>query len=212
MDKSNKHITKRATIALISSIIALVLCLAVFILWIFETIPHSIISPDSFIGACVTLLSIIVTIAVGWQIYNAIEMRQMMRRFEEKQNQLNEAQCKLNEEVRENYNHTLHLEHIVIAELREETHKYAEAIFYYLGALYNSLEIQHQPNNTTRIFEKSQQCLSQLSVVTPIEKQMYTDIMTIDSAIRASKQYDWFQSQYEPLFEDFKTKISVLQL
>lgn len=53
------------------SIAAVILCLLVFGLWIYEIIPHSIILPETFIGACVTLLFIIVTIAVCWQIFNA---------------------------------------------------------------------------------------------------------------------------------------------
>ena len=55
--------------------VALLLCLLVIALWVFEIMPHSIVTPDSFIGACVSLLAVIVTIVIGWQIYNAIEVK-----------------------------------------------------------------------------------------------------------------------------------------
>ena len=57
------------------SIVSMVLCLLVFALWIFEVIPRSVVSAESFIGACVAWVGVIVTVAVGWQIYNAIEMQ-----------------------------------------------------------------------------------------------------------------------------------------
>lgn len=79
---------KKSTWALCLSIIAIVLCLLVFVLWIFEVMPHSVITAESFIGACVTLLGIIVTVAVGWQIYNAVEVKekiQAIHSLEEKQ-------------------------------------------------------------------------------------------------------------------------------
>ena len=67
--------TKKSTWALCLSIAAILLCLLVFALWAFEVMPHSVITPETFIGACVALLGVIVTMAVGWQIYNAIEMQ-----------------------------------------------------------------------------------------------------------------------------------------
>lgn len=90
-DQSNK----KSIWALCLSIIAIVLCLVVFALRIFEIMPHSVIKPESIIGAYVTLLGVIVTVVVGWQIYNAIEMRQMIKLIEEKQESLDESQRKL---------------------------------------------------------------------------------------------------------------------
>ena len=56
--------TKKSTWALCLSIAAILLCLLVFALWAFKMIPHSVITPDSFIGACVTLLGVIVTVEI----------------------------------------------------------------------------------------------------------------------------------------------------
>ena len=60
-----KNQNKKSTWALCLSIAAILLCLLVFALWTFEMMPHSVITADSFIGACVALLGVIVTIAVG---------------------------------------------------------------------------------------------------------------------------------------------------
>lgn len=64
MNNSNN----KSTWALIVSIVAILLSLSVLVQWIFEMIPHSVISPETFIGACVTLLGVIVTVAIGGSI------------------------------------------------------------------------------------------------------------------------------------------------
>lgn len=199
----------KSTWALVVSIVALLLCLLVFGLWIFEVIPHSVISADTFIGACVTLMSIIVTIAVGWQIFNVIEMRQMMRQLEEKQKNIDEAQLKLDKEVRKNYSHSLHLHHMTLAMQQETVHQYAPAIFYYIGALYAGMGLNLPYDNNDYIWVHVKSCLAQLTGVTKVPTQMYKDVGDIDALIRASEEYHWIRTQYEPLLEEFKAKIFV---
>lgn len=70
----NESENRKSTWALCLSIAAILLCLSVFILWAFEVMPHSVITPDTFIGACVALLGVIVTVAVGSQIVNVLEV------------------------------------------------------------------------------------------------------------------------------------------
>ena len=172
--KSTRNNTSAWT--LILSIVAILLCLLVFMLWIFEVIPHSVITSETFIGACVTLMSIIVAIVVGWQIFNAIEMRQMMRQLEEKQKDIDEAQRKLDNEVRENYKHSMHLHHMTLAMQQEATHQYAPAIFYYIGALYAGMGLNMPYDNNDYIWVHAKSCLAQLTGVTKIPAQMYKDL------------------------------------
>lgn len=207
----NESENRKSTWAICLSIIAILLCLLAFALWAFEVMPHSVITPDTFIGACVALLGVIVTVAVGWQIYNAIEMRQMIRLVEEIQQDLNEKQEVLSHKLEDAEMHSLHLHHLQIAAQREIEQKYVEAVYYYLGALYTNLELPNQPNNSSLIFGRIQFCLSRLPQATIIPAQMYQDIVDIDATIRASKQYHWFASQYLPLFNEFMSKIAKKQ-
>ena len=59
-----KDQNRKSTWALCLSISAILLCLLVFALWAIEVIPRSVVSAESFIGACVALLGVIVTVAV----------------------------------------------------------------------------------------------------------------------------------------------------
>lgn len=197
----------KSTWALILSIVAILLCLMVFLLWILDVIPHAVISSETFIGACVTLLGVIVTVAVGWQIFNAIEMHQMVRRLEDKQKKIDEAQRKLDGEVRKNYSHSLHLHHVTLGQQQEAAHQYAPAVFYYFGALYAGLSLQMQYDNNEYIFTRIKSCLTQLKENSNVPAQMYKELGDIDALIRASDEYHWIRAQYEPLFEEFMSKI-----
>ena len=199
--------TQKSTWALCLSIVAILLCLLVFTLWAFDVYPRSIISAESFIGACVALLGVIVTMAVGWQIYNAIEMRQMIRQIEEKQALLDESQHKLDTKQDEQNKHTALVQHILIAEMRERDGKYAEAVYYYLGALYNAIDVQTQPDNIDLIFRRIPDCLAKLNGVTEVPAEMYQDILNIDAKIRASKHFNMFQTQYDQWHREYMLKI-----
>ena len=98
------------------SIVAIVLCLLVFALWIFEVTPHSVITPDSFIGACVSLLAVIVTIAIGWQIFNIVEVKSIIKEYAQKQVEVDKLQNQLQNEIHRiereseyDLNHSMHL-------------------------------------------------------------------------------------------------------
>ena len=115
------------------SIVAIVLCLLVFALWIFEAIPHSVIMPESFIGACVALLDVIVTIAVGAQIVNVMEVKSEQRKLEE---ELKAAHTRLQnqqKQMEDERHHNLHIHHCSIALLAETQGHYPNAIYYYFG-------------------------------------------------------------------------------
>ena len=134
-------------------------------------------------------------------------MRQMIRLVEEKQASLDESQHKLDTKQDEQNKHTALVQHILIAEMRERDGKYAEAIYYYLGALYNAIDVQTQPDNIDLIFRRIPDCLKKLKAITVIPAEMYQDILNIDATIRASKHYNMFQLQYDMWYRDYMSKI-----
>ena len=91
--------TKKSTWALCLAIAVILLCLLVFALWAFEVMPHSVVTPDTFIGACVALLGVIVTMAVGWQIYNAIEVKEKIAEIDRLQQKQDKARFRHEEQL-----------------------------------------------------------------------------------------------------------------
>ncbi|MBQ6184912.1 MAG: hypothetical protein IJK48_03500 [Bacteroidales bacterium] len=77
---------KNTRLALILSLVSLVGVLSIWMLWIFGCFKVSVIDLGTFVGVIVTLLAIIVTIVIGWQIINAVEIREKISSLEQRQN------------------------------------------------------------------------------------------------------------------------------
>lgn len=74
---------KNTRISFILSIVAIVGVLSVWTLWLFGSIKVSVVDLGTFVGVTVALLAIIVTIVLGWQLINAIEVREKIAEMEQ---------------------------------------------------------------------------------------------------------------------------------
>ena len=68
-----EKLNKKANWALILSVASLVIIVAIIGLWCFKSKEIAVVTLDTFIGIIVALLAVIVTIAIGWQIYAAMD-------------------------------------------------------------------------------------------------------------------------------------------
>lgn len=194
------------------SIVAIVLCLLVFALWIFEVTPHSVITPDSFIGACVSLLAIIVTLAVGSQIVNVMEVKNAHRKLEE---ELKTALTKLQnqqKQMEDERHYNLHIHHCSIALLAETQGYYPNAIYYYFGALLNGLQMQEPLGNENFALEHIANCLKNCADKADIPEQWKQNLKSNDKEICTLSNYHWIKEKYEPLRDEFFKKIGLMQL
>lgn len=75
----------KSNLSTIVSIIALIGTISIWLLWLCDSIKLSIIGLDTLIGVIVALLALIFTIAIGYQIINAIEIKGKMVELEQRQ-------------------------------------------------------------------------------------------------------------------------------
>lgn len=202
----------KGTWALLLSIVALVLCIAVFLLWIFETIPHSVVTPDSFIGSCVALLSIIVTIAIGWQIFNVVEVKNTMKELKEKQEGVDELHKELKKEIEkvkqvtiDKEHHMLHLHAISLAHRAETRNNDNEAFYHYLTALSEALQTD-DPMNVDELIVLVDDCSNKVEW-SGISKDIHDDIKIIDETIKDSKHYLWIEKRYMKIHDVIVAKL-----
>lgn len=66
---------KKISFANICACASLFISMVLLVLWCCNVGGFTVVSLDSFVGVIVALLAIIVTLAVAWQIYNAIDIR-----------------------------------------------------------------------------------------------------------------------------------------
>lgn len=204
MNEKKSEINNKSTCALIVSIIAILLCLLVFGLWIFEVIPLAVISADTFIGACVTLMSIIVTIAVGWQIYNALDLQEKIRTIEGVQIELKQSKHLFKQaDIKNAFYHNLSL-----ALCSQISTDYVSAFRFFEQALMHTLQLE-EPVNVLATMSSLSNCAKLITKEQTIPSDKYKEIMVADKAIKASKLYAVLQEEYEKSIKIFLSKVHV---
>lgn len=194
--------TKTTTWALCLSIIAILLCLLVFALWAFEVMPHSVITPDSFIGACVALLGVIVTVAVGWQIFNAIEIKGKVRTIEQVKAELHRQAHRMEQM----YDNACHSHGYVAAEQAASRGDYVEAYRWLVSSLQFSL-FMDEPINVMQTLNDMKRFADKIPQRSELDGELYKELQKGHECIVRSKSYSLIKDQYDATFKVFKSKV-----
>ena len=211
MNKQSSN--KLAVWGIVISILAVLICLMTIGLWIFEVAPKSIVTIDAFMGVCATVMSVIVTIAIGWQIFNVVEVRNTMRYLEEKQKKVDELHEKLEKKIRyleydfdEMKHHTLHLHAVTLALHVAIEKKYDEACYHFMVALTESVQLR-KPLNVNEVLNYFQKYLGFITTTVLMSKDEMEEFREMDKIIRRSEQYGLFGSRYEEISGNYFAKM-----
>lgn len=118
------------------SITSIALTIVMFAMWCCNAGGFSAVSLDTFVGVIVALLAIIVTFVLGWQIYNAMELKEKfakIKTLEELLNKSNEISAQIN------YNTQLCVS-LNSASHWESQYSYDSAFAFYHSAFYNAIK------------------------------------------------------------------------
>lgn len=188
---------------------SLLLSVTMFILWASNVGGFSVVNLDSFVGVIVGLLAIIVTFAIGWQIYNVIEMNKKIEQLDEKlkevqdlKAQLEEYQVKLDEQRHE----ACHFSHMGIAHLNFSRGDYLGAFRFYQSALSHSLQMDSLLN-LTNMAEYVLKAIESTSQSTKLLSRLYDNVERIDKEIRQSKHFKIIQDSYDKAYSMYKKKV-----
>lgn len=215
MNKQSSN--KLEVCGIVISIIALLICLLTIGLWIFEVAPKSIVTIDAYMGVCATVLSVIVTIAIGWQIFNVVEVRGVIKMYaikqleiEELQKQLNEQLHQMKEDTDDLKHNSLHLHGMTLAIQSELKKDYVEACFHCMEVLLQCVQMK-DPINIGKIFWYFQEYLNQINEPVLVRNELVEDLKVINSTIRASENYVWIANDYNKLVSSYISKLIVKQ-
>ena len=197
--------TKTTTWALCLSIIAILLCSSVFALWAFEVMPHSVITPDSFIGACVALLGVIVTVAVGWQIFNAIEIKGKVRTIEQVKAELHRQEHRMEQM----YDNACHSHGYVAAEQAASRGDYVEAYRWLVSSLQFSL-FMDEPINVIQTLHDMELFADKIPQRSELDRELYKELQKGHECIVRSKSYSFIKDRYDATFKVFMSKVQLV--
>ena len=90
---------KNRNLAHICAYISLAISITLLVLWCCNVGGFTVVSLDSFVGIIVALLAIVVTLAVGWQIYNSIEIKNQIEELSTLKEKLNIQEHTMNQQT-----------------------------------------------------------------------------------------------------------------
>ena len=129
--------------------LSLAISLVLMVLWICNVGGFAVVTLDSFVGVVVALLAIVVTLAIAWQIYSSIELK-------DKIEELKELKYRLNVQEAENQRQVSHLNCLVFGSLAEteiSRSNYISAFGYLMVSLESDMSLDI-PQNAITILEK----------------------------------------------------------
>ncbi|MBQ6422176.1 MAG: hypothetical protein IJJ90_01380 [Prevotella sp.] len=205
----------KTKISFILSLISLVGVLSIWGLWIFGSMKLSVVSLDTFVGVIVALLAIVFTVIIGFQIVNAIDMREKMSELEKRQMNILENERQLAENDRLHMMEAYNLQSGISGESADAYFakgQYIEAFAFYHAALYHAI-LADQTNQLNRVNQL--QTIVQLITTRPVVN--YTSLAQQINAdmegIRKTTSYrNCLSEVYEQTMQTFWQKIKLLGL
>lgn len=195
---------KKWSFAHICAFLSLAISVTMLVLWCCNVGGFTVVSLDSFVGVIVALLAIVVTLAVGWQIYNSIELKNRIKEL----NSLKEDFLKQQESIEQlTYKSKHHIMQIWgVSALNNNMP--IDAFRAFIMSLDSTLH-QNCPVNVEILLDNMEYSVGQIghgSLCPAGHHQIITDS---DASIRRTNNYKLIERRYNKIYESFSTKIKV---
>ena len=205
----------KTKISIILSTISIIGVLSVWGLWIFASLELAVVSLETFIGVIVALLAIVFTVIIGFQIVNAIDMREKMSQLEKRQMEILENERQLAENDRLHVMEAYNLQAGINGESADAYFakgQYIEAFAFYHAALHHAI-LANQKNQLNRVNQL--QSIVQLITAKPVVyfSSLAHQINADMEGIRKTTSYrNCLSEVYEQTMQAFWQKMRMLGL
>lgn len=196
----------------ILSIIALAVSIVTLAVVFIRVTPNSVIDLGTFIGVMTALIGISITFLVGYQIYNAIEIRQKLAEVDQLQEKLKQLE-QFNKSAEEGF-------YIIQARMAAgKAFQQPNALFKMLNAILVALDVDHKADGYQWMLDelKEYMLLFHLGCFWGTLTQKKEEIeriksvyLEIDQRIRKHPNYDKIRSKYEELMEQFEARLNLI--
>ena len=199
---------KSISLANLCAYAALILSLAMLLMWACNVGGFTVVSLDSFVGVIVSLLAVIVTIAIGWQIYNVIQMNNKIEELNERLKEVQEIKTKIEgqqKKIEQQGHEACHFNHVGLAHFFFSQKDYLGAFRFYQAALAHSLKLDSLVN-LTHMADLVLKTI-ELAASHKLQCSQYDDVEQFDKEIRKSKFFSLIKDKYEKAYALFKKKV-----
>lgn len=186
--------------AYFSAFLSLAISLALVFLWCSNAGGLKVVNLNTFVGVTVALLGMIVTLAIAWQIYNAIEMRSKIEELKQLEDKIKNQEKSL-----EQFSHkTVNNIYKLVAWEFFKDKNYMKAFYYYLGAL--DASVQMDDSNDTDVILETMEKICEKSIELS-DSKILKDIKETNDHIKCVPSYRFIKDRYEPIYNRFISKV-----
>lgn len=194
----------KKNIGIILSLTAIVGVVILAIMWSCRSMSLTAVSLDTFIGVMVTMIGILVTFAVGWQIINALEIKNKLAEIERLKSDIDEQHIRIEKiaarsayDTAVNRSYTLHKigEYIKAFASTLEAIQYCLQIDEYedLDVLLHNLDVNAAESHRLHCYKSDSE-----------------DIVKADAEIRQSPKYALIKERYENAIREYNKWFKVV--
>lgn len=192
----------KKNISIILSLTALVGVLVIIGLIIFKDISLCTITLDTFVGVMVSIMGILITFVVGWQIINTLEIKTKLTEIDNVKSDLDEQREKLKETTFKSQHLLSYTWALDAFDHRED----AESYRYAVHSLLNTMQLK-EPINVDALLNIMENSTKEIPLGFKIKRIFYNLVIEDDKSIRELKDYVYVQERYEPCFELYIKKV-----
>lgn len=206
-----ENLKYKAKAAFFMSLFSTLAALVVLGCWYFGTLELAVVTLDTFIGIIVALLAVIVTIAIGWQIWAAMDLRANIAKLDSRIQAVENIKNKLSEQenkMKQLHYEAQHFSQLAIAETCNNNQDYVNAFRFYMSSLSCGLQLT-SPRNLLPLLDSMSGCTQAIVEQTNLKDIIRKDILRNDQTIRASHLFGVVQSRYEQVYSEFKSKVKL---
>ena len=200
-----KNLKRKINCALTLSATSLLIVIAIIGLWMLKSREVAVVTLDTFVGVIVALLAIIVTIAIGWQIFNIYEVKSQIGEIKRLKTELDKQQDAFEEmSISSAHLHAISLSYIAISQK-----EYCEAFRYLVEALYLSLKHPSMPNLESILLTMEEDCIKNIAVGAIVKSDFYDTTTFKDHQLRELRTFNCIKRRYEKIYNEYIKKVCV---
>lgn len=192
----------KKNLSIILSLLSLIGVLVIIGLIIFKDISLWTITLDSFVGVMVSIMGILITFVVGWQIINTLEIKSKLSELDQVKEDIRVQGEMLNESVCRSQ-HLISYTWALDAFDNEED---AESYRYAVHSLLNSMQLK-EPINIDALLILMKHCTDNMPQGFRIKRVLYDLVIEDDKRVRELSGYTYVQERYEPCFNMYLKKV-----
>lgn len=195
---------KKWSFAHLCAYISLAISVTLVVLWCCNVGGFTVVSLDSFVGVIVALLTIVVTLAVGWQIYNSIEIKIKIKELNSLKDDFLKQQKAIEQLTYKSKHHITQLWGVGALNGGMPL----EAFRAFIMSLDSTLH-QEYPVNVESLLNSMEYSVMQIIQGSQCPAEYYQIIKESDASLRTTTSFKLIENRYNKLYQDFISKIKI---